>query len=161
LRRRISAHRRLDRPSSDGSTLPLARRSTNGAERRTAAMGWLSLGLGLAQLVAPRPLAKLLGVDADERSELTIRALGATAAVAGMALLGTNRVQRRSLARMGWQGFIARTAITINRSREEVYRYWRDFSNLPHFMQYLGSVHALGNDHQRSHWRAKGPLGRS
>ena len=51
----------------------------------------------------------------------------------------------------------ARTAITVNRSPEEVYSYFRDFENLPTFMYHLESVRT-GVD-GRSHWSAKGPAG--
>ncbi|AWS48393.1 cyclase [Streptosporangium sp. 'caverna'] len=50
-------------------------------------------------------------------------------------------------------------AITINRPREEVYRYWRDVENLPRFMTHLESVETTGDG--RSHWKAKGPLKRT
>jgi uncharacterized membrane protein len=39
-----------------------------------------------------------------------------------------------------------------------LYRYWRNFENLPSFMNHLKSVTADGN---RSHWVAKAPLGTS
>jgi uncharacterized membrane protein len=50
-------------------------------------------------------------------------------------------------------------AITINRPRDEVYRFWRDFSNLAHFMEHVQSVHASAGSN-RSHWIAKGPGGK-
>lgn len=184
----------------------------DGIERRTAALGWLSLSLGVAQLVAPRGVARLLGVDANARTELALRALGlrelscgvgilthsrpaswswarlagdvmdlallgsvlgarktdrrrvlaASALVAGVTLLDAKTaldLQRKQPARVTWPGFSARTAITINRSREEVYRHWRDFGNLPYFMQYLDEVRVDPHNDRRSHWRAKGPLG--
>ena len=34
--------------------------------------------------------------------------------------------------------------ITVNRSPEEVYRFWRDFENLPRFMSHLESVQRHG-----------------
>jgi uncharacterized membrane protein len=46
---------------------------------------------------------------------------------------------------------------TINRSREEVYGFWRQLDNLPRFMSHLESVELLGN--QRSRWVARGPGG--
>jgi uncharacterized membrane protein len=46
---------------------------------------------------------------------------------------------------------------TINRSREEVYGFWRQLDNLPRFMTHLESVEVLGN--QRSRWVARGPGG--
>lgn len=50
-------------------------------------------------------------------------------------------------------------AITVNRTVEEVYRFWRQLENLPRFMYHLESVHEI--DDRRSHWRAKAPAGRS
>jgi uncharacterized membrane protein len=50
-------------------------------------------------------------------------------------------------------------AVTIDRSPEELYRFWRNFENLPRFMEHLKSVTVTGGD--RSHWVAEGPLGQS
>jgi uncharacterized membrane protein len=51
-----------------------------------------------------------------------------------------------------------RRSIAINRPREELYRYWREFENLPKFMYHLESVQPL--DDRRSHWVTKGPGGK-
>jgi uncharacterized membrane protein len=48
-------------------------------------------------------------------------------------------------------------SIKINRSSEELYRFWRNFENLPRFMNHLESVKILDNKH--SHWVTKAPLG--
>jgi uncharacterized membrane protein len=48
-------------------------------------------------------------------------------------------------------------AMTINRSPEELYRFWRNFENLPTVMRHLESVTV--RDDRRSHWTAKGPAG--
>src|SRR5690606_29155073 len=48
-------------------------------------------------------------------------------------------------------------SVTINRPRAEVYRFWRDFENLPRFMRHLESV-AL-REEGISHWVATGPAG--
>jgi uncharacterized membrane protein len=57
-----------------------------------------------------------------------------------------------------WRRHIfVRKSVTINRPREEVYRYWRDFGNLPNFMRHLKEVQV---DNERlSHWKARGPAG--
>ena len=47
--------------------------------------------------------------------------------------------------------------ITVNRRRSEVYDYWRDFENLPRFMENVVSIERLGDG--RSHWKSKGPFG--
>jgi uncharacterized membrane protein len=51
-------------------------------------------------------------------------------------------------------------AVTINRPRAEVYRFWRDLSNISQFMENVESVSAV-NGGNRSHWIAKGPHGKS
>jgi uncharacterized membrane protein len=43
-------------------------------------------------------------------------------------------------------------SVTINASPKELYRFWRDFENLPRFMENLKSVRDLGDN--RSHWVA-------
>src|SRR6478672_13941029 len=50
-------------------------------------------------------------------------------------------------------------SIRIDRSPEELYQFWRNFENLPRFMNHLQSVQVL--DHSRSHWVAKAPAGRT
>lgn len=49
--------------------------------------------------------------------------------------------------------------VTINKPAAELYRFWRDFENLPHFMKHLKSVHVVNQ--QRSHWVENAPLGTS
>lgn len=48
-------------------------------------------------------------------------------------------------------------AVTIGRPAEELYRFWRDYSNLPKFMPHVESVTPLTGE--RSHWVVRGPLG--
>jgi uncharacterized membrane protein len=54
---------------------------------------------------------------------------------------------------------ILRAAVTVWRSPEEVYRFWRDLENLPTFMYHLKSVTVDADD--RSHWVANAPIGQS
>lgn len=49
------------------------------------------------------------------------------------------------------------TSIAIDKSPEDLYAFWRDFTNLPRFMKNLESVTQL--DSTRSHWIASGPAG--
>jgi uncharacterized membrane protein len=48
--------------------------------------------------------------------------------------------------------------IIVNRPPDEVYRFWRDFNNLPRFMTHVESVQVAGN---RSHWKVKMPGGKT
>ena len=47
--------------------------------------------------------------------------------------------------------------VTINRPRQEIYDFWRDFSNLPQVMDNVVSIEKL--DDRRSHWTVKAPGG--
>ena len=96
------------------------------------------------------------------------RVAAATVAVAGVTVLDVLAGQR--LGREGNGVSIAavelparaievRQQITVRRSPEEVYRFWRDFQNLPRFMDHLESVRII--DDRRSRWVAKAPAGAS
>ena len=50
-------------------------------------------------------------------------------------------------------------SVTINKSQAELYQFWRNFENLPQFMDHLESVKVTGE--KTSHWKAKAPLGTS
>ena len=49
-------------------------------------------------------------------------------------------------------------SVTISSTPKELFRIWRDFENLPRFMENLESVTKL--DETRSHWVANGPGGK-
>jgi uncharacterized membrane protein len=48
-------------------------------------------------------------------------------------------------------------SVTINRSRAELYAFWRDFTNLPRFMHNVHSVSI--KDERHSHWIIEAPAG--
>jgi uncharacterized membrane protein len=190
--------------------------------RRARGLGWFSIGLGLAQIGAPRRVARLIGLSDDEETRNTMFAIGLREITSGigilsrrrptgwvwtrvggdlmdLALLGkalqSNQADRsrvaatsaavlgvtvldfmtgRQLGREGGNGEGGREgaplrqrqssggvevteAITINRSRNEVYGFWQNFENFPRFMAHLESVQVI--DQRRSHWRAKAPGG--
>ncbi|HEX9993270.1 MAG TPA: SRPBCC family protein [Acidimicrobiales bacterium] len=90
------------------------------------------------------------------------RLRAATAAVAGVTVLDVVGARRRARASgrsagdgalQGW------AAVTVNRSPEEAYRFWRDLERLPSFMDHLRSVTVDGDG--RSHWVANAPAGRT
>ncbi len=81
-----------------------------------------------------------------------------TAAVAGATLFDLITAQQLSRGVKTRNGAIPLTeTLTINRKPDELYRYWRDFSNLPKFMNHLMVVDII--DERRSHWVATGPAG--
>jgi len=178
--------------------------SKNPAHEQIAnGLGWFSLGLGLAEVIAPKAFARFIG--AQGRHTLLIRLMGlreitagvgiltnprpahwvwarvagdaidlaclgaafsskdadhdrlkaATAAVVGVTALDIYNAQQ--LSRDDNDRAIRVHTITVNSSPEDVYRFWRDFENLPRFMSHLVSVRITGE--RRSHWVAKGPGG--
>jgi uncharacterized membrane protein len=88
---------------------------------------------------------------------------GATGYCPGYAAAGVNRVDPRSestrSALGGRHGVRVTQAVTINRTPEELYAFWRNPQNLPQFMTHLVSVHSI--DDRRSHWVVKAPAGRT
>ena len=57
----------------------------------------------------------------------------------------------------GSRGVNVLESVTIARSIEDLYRFWRNLENLPQFMRHLDSVEKITDT--ISHWRAKGPAG--
>jgi uncharacterized membrane protein len=101
----------------------------------------------------------LLGFGFTSDQARPARLAAATAAVAGVAALDV-MAGRRLAGESGGERFeYATRAITVNRPPAEVYRFWRDFENLPTFMRHLESVKVTSA--QRSRWTAKGPAGTS
>jgi uncharacterized membrane protein len=178
------------------------------AEQLAHGLGWFSIGLGLAEVLAPRGVAKIAGVrgntglirlfglreiasgiaifmqgkrpaaalwsrvagDALDLAALAAafaspdsskgRVAFATANVLGVTALDLICAQQLSSSNTAEGGITqVRKSISINRSPEELYQFWRDFRNLPRFMQHLESVEETGNG--RSHWVAKAPGGTS
>jgi len=57
----------------------------------------------------------------------------------------------------GPRGVNVLESVTINRSLEELYRFWRNLEHLPQFMRHLESVDKVTDTISR--WKAKGPAG--
>src|SRR3982750_4347220 len=55
------------------------------------------------------------------------------------------------------EGIKVEKSVVVNRPAQELYRFWRNFENLPRFMDHLEAVTVL--DENRSHWVAKAPAG--
>jgi uncharacterized membrane protein len=78
----------------------------------------------------------------------------------GLAYAGaTGRLPVPSGAAGGAGNVRVEHAVTVNLPADELYRYWRNFENLPHVMSHLVSVTDIG--HGRSHWVAKAPMGKT
>ena len=72
---------------------------------------------------------------------------------------GTGRIADRgsdTRAQLGGhRGIHVEESVTIDRPISELYRFWRNFENLPQFMEHLESV--AMREEGISHWVAKGP----
>jgi len=55
------------------------------------------------------------------------------------------------------RGIQVEKSVIVDRSPEELYRFWRNFENLPRFMKHLKAVQVTGD--KRSHWVATAPAG--
>jgi uncharacterized membrane protein len=180
------------------------------AYRTATGLGWFSIGLGVAELVAPHAVARMAGIPdrpwltrlcglreiasglgilnrpaqrstflwsrvagdamdlallgsalASPRNPRRDQTLLATAAVAGVTLLDVMTAREYSRSEGGYAASShvvpLETSLAVNRSPEECYRFWRDFSNLPRFMTNIESVQATDDKH--SHWVGKLPVG--
>src|SRR5215467_9751146 len=73
-----------------------------------------------------------------------------TGAIAGLAFAITRRASR-------YPGVKLKKSIIVDRSPEELYRYWHDFENLPKFVDMLEQVELF--DLRRSRWTVLAPGG--
>ena len=98
-----------------------------------------------------------VGSEQFSNKWMTVAAGGAMAL--GAALLYREFSSRGDTRRRlgGARGIHVEESITINRPIGEVYRFWRNFENLPQFMQHLESVAV--REAGLSHWVARGPAG--
>lgn len=80
-------------PRTEGQT-------DNGAERLANALGWFSVGLGLAQILAPRSVARLIGADPDERNARLMRVMGLRELSSGIGILSNKQPENWVRARV-------------------------------------------------------------
>jgi uncharacterized membrane protein len=136
--------------------------------------GVREIGTGIGLLTVQQPGGWMWGRVAGDLLDLSAmgaafaspatdrkRLAAATAAVAGVTAL--DLACSLQLSRNGDHAestaVLVRKATTVNRPVGEVYRFWRDFENLPRFMHHLESVQTTGEGHSR--WTAKAPAGRT
>jgi uncharacterized membrane protein len=55
-------------------------------------------------------------------------------------------------------GIRARASVTIDKPRDEVFQFWRDFKNLQRFLRHVESVERRGD--KETHWVVRGPAER-
>lgn len=189
----------------------------------TQFLGWLSIGLGAAEIFAPSGVARAIGIDENEHKTL-LRVYGLREMAAGLAIVSRpkptywmwNRVigdaidlaslakARHNpesdkakltaatfavlgvtaldiacslrLARIGAERVgrdegsfeipkstdgqaVLGAVVTVNKSVEEVYSFWKDPRNFPRFMDAIDSVHPISD--RLAHWKVEAPAGLS
>ena len=120
---------------------------------------WLSIAAGAGLAVYGASRLKRNGWLIAGLGGLLLRR-GLTAHCDVYEALGLNTAvspQDTRAALGGSRGVNVLESVTINRSIEELYRFWRNLENLPQFMRHLDSVEKITET--ISHWRAKGPAG--
>lgn len=140
-------------------------------------IGLQELTVGLGILTSRRPTGWIWARVAGDVAHLSMlgtaiasgpprpdQMMATTAAIAGITALDAfNALQLSEQAGttdagMGILGPVTtHQAITIGRPAEELYRFWRDFRNLPRIMSHLEAVEVTGE--KTSHWKAKAPAG--
>ena len=113
--------------------------------------GTLIGALALSRQPRRGPAAALAG-------GLLLRGLSGYCPVSALAGRNTRSTDSRE-ALSGPRGVHVKEAIVVSRPVDEVYRFWRDFSNLPQFMRHLEQVDEI--DRTRSRWTVRGPAGTS
>jgi uncharacterized membrane protein len=133
---RVRQGRNISEPERWASTAAGAGLALYGLSRR-GGRGWLLAGIG----------ALLVRRGLSGHCE--------TYQVLGLNLAGTASDTRQALS--GPRGVHVEESVIINRSVEDLYRFWRDLENLPRFMRHLESVERVTDTLSR--WRARGPAG--
>jgi uncharacterized membrane protein len=130
------------------------------AERNVAPTERLvSLGLGTCMTVfgltgkRVSPLALLAG------GYLLYRGMAGNCPVYQALGVGTDGTSGDEAVIPAREGVKVQHSVTVNRPAGEVYRFWRNLSQLPSFMDHLKEVRETGAG--KSHWVARGPLGLS
>ena len=72
-------------------------------ETLSLALGWFSIALGAAELMAPRRVARLIGVPADDRTLNVLRAYGARKLASGIAHTRRSPRSQVALVAGGWR----------------------------------------------------------
>lgn len=144
----------------------------NSSQKAAATTPCCSVNIGeperMASMVGGGLLA-LYGLSRRSLGGLALAALGGLLVVRGKTgycgvydALGVTSpdIQHNPEASVRYNfGTRAEASITIRRSPEALYSFWRDVESLPRFMKNLTSVTRLDDTH--SHWVARGPAGQT
>lgn len=83
-----------------GEEYDTSRTGKTGADGMANFLGWFSVGLGLAQVVAPGAMNRLIGVSEENRNDDFMRAVGLRELGSGVAILGNARPEQAVWSRV-------------------------------------------------------------
>lgn len=125
-------------------------------ERWASAIGGGALAVyGIARLVQGNWLGAVVGLVGG--SLIYRGATGHCQMYEALSISTAQETQNPNVTIPAHRGIKVEKSVTVNKSPEELYRFWRNFENLPRFMDHLESVRV--DDGGRSHWVAKAPAG--
>jgi uncharacterized membrane protein len=151
-------------PAGAGSTTGTASRAGESRSRSSAAS--FSTGDDASSRVQETGFASGPGdlvVYEDRSGPSTATIVGA--AIAGAVVGGAipfmlrGRSSSSGAPSQGQQEAVVNESVIVRRPARELYDFWRNFTNLPEFMDNIKSVDRL--DELRSHWVVKAPAGTS
>jgi len=119
----------------------------------------ISLGLGGCLTVAGLAGRKIEPISLLAGGYLLYRGLTGNCCIYQALGVGTEGPSGPEAVIPARAGVKVEHAVTVNRPPAEVYRFWRNLSQLPRFMGHLKEVRDTGGG--KSHWVARGPLGMS
>ena len=133
---------------------------TGGGPNVAGAEKWASiLGGGALATIGLRKGGPLGLVAALAGGALLARGVSGRCAVK-RALVSDRPAEREVADAKGWAtAALVQKSVSILKDREELYRYWRDFSNLASFMENIERIDVRDDKH--SHWVVKAPAGRT
>jgi uncharacterized membrane protein len=139
-------------------------RNVGDMERWLSVLGGSALAAyGLDRRDAKGVVLALLGASMIRRGStghcMLYEMTGLTTADSKGLSLPHNGESRPSAALQASRAVKVEHTVVVNRPRSEVYAFWRDFRNLPRFMELVESVESTGPEEAR--WRARGPGGSS
>jgi uncharacterized membrane protein len=144
-------------PSGAGTT------SRAGSDDTKSRSGGSDTGSSFSRTsVSVRRSSETEGFDRDAYQSGPSTATVVGAAFAGALIGGAIPFMlagRSTAARGRGESAFVQESVTINRPAKELYAFWRDFTNLPQFMDNIKSVTRLSD--KRSHWVIKAPAGTS
>lgn len=119
---------------------------------------WLSVAAGAALIYAATRQRQATGrpLLASTGAGLVARGVSGYCPVNAMTGRGGDRSDTK-VALAGDRGVHVYESIVIRRPAAELFQFWRDFRNLPRFMEHLQDVQVLSPN--RSVWTARAPMG--